>query len=200
MKTKTIKKNSGFTLVEVLFAVLILTFTVTGLMTIVANSLFSARYAKDEITANYLLQEVVDYIRNDRDTTVFLGSGSDLWNTFVEKYSNCSFDKGGCSFDVLKMLQSNSTALINSCGGGCKPLFYDDSNSEDNTKNTPFYVNDDGSGNIGKVKTNFIRKIVVTKSASNTNEMDVTVTVSWKNGSLDVSRSLSASFMNWRSQ
>src|ERR1035437_640976 len=126
MKTQMIKKNKGFTLVETMFAIYILTFTIVGLMTVVANSLFAARYAKDEITANYLLQEAVDYIRNDRDSTVFLGSGSGTttnnWNNFFGKYSSCS-DPNGCYFDILNGVL-NGGAIKKQCSGGVCPYLY----------------------------------------------------------------------------
>ena len=185
MKTQTIKKNSGFTLVETMFAVYILTFTIVGLMTVVANSLFSARYARDEITVNYLLQEVVDYVRNDRDTTVFLESGGN-WNTFLGKYDNCS-SQNGCYFDVL------GGDTPKRCNGSCPYLYYDEDASD-----TPFYVNGDGGSMDGMLKTNFKRKIIIGPNVSNPDEIDVTVIVDWKNGSKEVMRSLSTSLMNWQ--
>lgn len=179
MKTQTIKNNKGFTLVEVMSAILILTFTVVGTMTIVANSLFAARYARDEITANYLLQEVIDYIRNDRDTTVFLESGG-TWAGFSGNYNECS-NSNGCYFDV-----SASSVDINNCpSDGCPNLYYDES-----ATNNVFYNYTTG------IITKFKRKIVVGQNGAD--EIDVTVTVSWKNGSLDKTRELKTSFMNWQ--
>lgn len=184
-----IKKNKGFTLVETMFAIYILTFTIVGLMTVVANSLFAARYAKDEITVNYLLQEVIDYVRNDRDSTVFLESGG-AWDTFFGKYNDkgCS-TSAGCYFDVLA-----NPVKIRSCdsSSGCPNLYYNE-----NAIDTPFYVNGDGSSMSDMLKTNFQRKIVVTTNA-NPDEIDVTVTVTWKNGSMPITRSLSTSLMNWQ--
>jgi len=129
------KKNNsaGFTLVESLFAILILTFTITGLMTIVSNSSFSARYAKDEITVTYLLQEVIDYVRNDRDTTVFFQGKS--WDVFYAKYSNCSAGAGdsGCFFNVSDTSNTN----INKCPDDiCPFLNYDTNDLSISTKLT----------------------------------------------------------------
>jgi type II secretory pathway pseudopilin PulG len=184
--TSPIARQCGFTLVETMFAVMILTFTIVGMMTVVANSLFAARYARDEITANYLLQEVVDYIRNDRDTTVFLESGN-TWDDFFAKYSNCGDQSSGCYFDVL----SDSAINPTTCSlGGCPNLYYDP-----NAYSTPFYVSDDGI-NTGKTKTNFKRKIVVLQNG--TDEIDVTITIEWLNGNLPISRSLKTSFMKWQ--
>lgn len=194
---KNIKKNKlniqqGFTLVETMFAVMMLTFTIVGMMTVVANSLFAARYARDEITTSYLLQEVVDYIRNDRDTSVFLQNTQTIdvaWNSFVTKYSNCSDENRGCYFDVL-----NDTLVLTECSyvDGCPYLYYDP-----NADTSAFYTNDDGIGNSGKTKTTFRRKINVIQI--NGDELNVVVTISWQNGSLTKTRSLSTTLMKWQS-
>ncbi|HLP86799.1 MAG TPA: type II secretion system protein [Candidatus Paceibacterota bacterium] len=191
MKIKIIKNNKGFTLVETMFAVMILTFTIVSMMTVVANSLFAARYARDEITTSYLLQEVIDYIRNDRDTTVFLQNTQSIdtaWSTFVNKYTNCSNEDTGCYFDILS---PTVTPVECSSLDGCPYLYYDE-----NANSTPFYVSDDGMGNSGKVKTDFQRKIVITQVGD---ELKIVVTISWKNGSLTKTRSLSTSMMKWQS-
>lgn len=184
------KRNlvGGFTLVETLFAVFILTFVIVGLMTVVSSSLFSARYARDETTANYLLQEAIDYIRNDRDTTVFLSNSPSGWTDFTTKYNSC-IGGDGCYFDVLGELNSGSN--IKSCSSDtCPYLYYSDSESD-----KPFYISDDGVGNSGRTVTKFKRKIVITL---NLDELIVTGTVSWKNGSIDQSRTLTTSLTNWQ--
>jgi hypothetical protein len=40
-------------------------------MTVVSSSLYSARYAKQEIIMNFLIQEALDGIRNDREIIEF---------------------------------------------------------------------------------------------------------------------------------
>lgn len=191
MKYKNVKNNKGFTLIETMFAVLILTSAIASMMSVVANSLFTARYARDETTVNYLLQEVVDFIRNDRDTTVFLdgstGNTSTIWNNFYLKYSNCTNESTGCYFDVF------GDATPNMCSfDGCPYLYYNK-----NADTTPFYESDN-TGHPDWVQTNFRRKIVVKLNPLNPNEINVIVTINWKNGGLDVSRSLESSFMKWQ--
>jgi type II secretory pathway pseudopilin PulG len=191
-KSASSKFTTGFTLVETMFAVFILTSTIVGLMTVVSNSLFAARYARDEITVNYLLQEVIDYIRNDRDTTVFLGNG-ETWDDFFSKYSTpCSLALGGCTIDVL----NNTDPETCPYGQGCPYLYYDGY-----ADTSSFYTTDDGinmNGENAKTKTKFRRKIVVVQNATNIDEIDVTVTVDWQNGGLPMTRSLKTSFMKWQ--
>jgi hypothetical protein len=192
MKKLIIKKNRGFTIVEALFAISILTFTITGLMTIVANSLFSARFAKDEITVNYLLQEAVDYIRNDRDTSMFL-KGEDT-NKFLEDYVNCGAPNG-CYFDVPSMILDGGVSAY-FCEEECNPFYYDQNKDPDDVG--PFYISyivDTDVTNM--LKTNFRRKVIVTKEPTS-NEIKIKVTVNWVNGGLPMERSLSTSLLNWR--
>ena len=90
--------KGGFTLVEAMFAIFILTFVVVGLMTVVSSSLYSARYAKQEITMNFLIQEALDGIRNDRDSRVFLGD--EHWQDFVDKYTGACKENKGCQIEI----------------------------------------------------------------------------------------------------
>ena len=121
----------GFTLVEALTAIFILTFVIVGLMTVVSSSLFAARYARDEVTANYLLQEVIDYVRNDRDTSVFLetnpGGLDTAWSEFYAKYTDCVTN--GCTIDVM-----TGDSSIEACSSTECPYLYLNENAT-NTSN-----------------------------------------------------------------
>ncbi|MFA6515400.1 MAG: prepilin-type N-terminal cleavage/methylation domain-containing protein [Candidatus Paceibacterota bacterium] len=185
---KFISSRAGFTLVEAMFAVFILTFVITGLMTVVANSLFAARYSKDEITANYLSQEVIDYIRNDRDTTVLLQNTltpDEAWTNFWIKYSACSVSSGGCSLHITQ----NTNTISQDCNSsGCPYLYYDE-----NATSNSFYTYTSSGNKI----TKFQRKIVVSKNSVNSDEIDVVVTVSWKNGGANRTRVLETSFLRY---
>ena len=191
-----LEKENGFTLVESLTAIFILTLAIVGLMGVVSSSLFAARYGRDEITANFLLQEAVDYIRNDRDSTVFLsgsvGSTSTAWTSFYSKYLN-SQSTSGCTLDILPSLVSVASPV--SCpAADCPNLYY---------KSNPgvgesFYKTDDGSGMSGYTKTNFKRKIVVKQNVSDVDQIDVTDNIKWKNGNLDKQRSLSTTITRWQ--
>jgi len=184
----------GFTLVETMVAVFILSLTIISLMTVVANSLFTSRYSRDEITVNYLLQEAVDYIRNDRDGMIFLSDGNmdDNWKSFIEKYKNCS-NKGGCYFDVYTNLQDPSNFNPTECG---------DSGSEEITICPIFYFNLDPrfyfyNYQSEGVETSFQREIVVRPDPINTNEILVEAKVFWKNGDISKLRSLKTSLLKW---
>ena len=186
---KTHKFSSGFTLIETMVSIFILTIALSAFMSVVASSLFTARYANNEITANYLLQEAVDGIRNERDTAFqrqVLGLGSG-WFLFREIYggnnSSKCFTTNGCDFEV-----KNISRTIAACGSTCRTLIFDT-----NATNGSFY-------NYGSIGTNsvFKRKIVMSVNANNYDQIDITVTVNWSNGNKPRSRILKASLTNWQ--
>jgi prepilin-type N-terminal cleavage/methylation domain-containing protein len=189
MNKNILNKNiKGFTLVETMIAVFILSISIVSFMSVVSSSLFAAKYARDEITANYLLQEVTDYLRNDRDSSVLLGAGntSTSWAALKTKYSLCALPNV-CDFAVFP------ATLPTSCiDGVCRYLSY-----TPGATTSSFYNYDTPSGNT-ILKSKFQRKITVTPNSSNPDELDVVVTVTWKNGGLTKTRTLLTTLMKWQ--
>jgi len=185
MKINKLKNNTGFTIVEAMFAVFLLTVSVTSLMSIVASSLFSAKYSRDQITATYLAQEAVDYIRNDRDTSILQGT---TFAIFSSKYNKC-ISPNGCSFDIL-----NFSDTIKECGAGssssigCPYLYY---NQNPNDRD-PFY-----SSSNSYLKTNFKRQVIVENVDNSNQELKISVKVEWMNGGAIKSTTLNSSLLNW---
>lgn len=62
-----IKFSKGFTLVETLVAISILSLSIAGAFTAVQSGIQSSTMAKDQITAFYLAQEGMEFIKNIRD-------------------------------------------------------------------------------------------------------------------------------------
>lgn len=177
--------KSGFTIVETMVAIFILTIALTSLINLTARSLFAARYARNEITANYLAQEAADYIRNERDTIAFqkrFSSGS--WNSFLNKFglsgNQLCFSTNGCYFGVNDSL---ATSIV-SCSGECPLLKYRD------TGNSYYYYAPSGENSI-------FRRTVKMEMSSNPDEVYVTVTVSWNNGNAPKSKVLRFSLLKW---
>lgn len=198
MFNQRIKNNKGFTLVETMVAVFILSLVIISLMTVVARSLFASRYARDEIISNYLLQEAVDYIRNDRDTIIFLDNNEDskkTWQDFIDKYKNCIDEDRGCYIDVFTSLEDpNSSNNIKQCDYNnegavttCPNFFFDA--SSDN-----YFYNYEKKGS----ESNYKRKILFTVNPENPDEVIVKVTVYWINGDVTKSKSLQTSLTRWQ--
>ena len=197
MRNNKLQKNRGFTLIETMFAVIIMAFSITVFMSIVANSLFSARYIRNEIVANYLAQEAVDYIRNDRDSSIFFNSNEatqnspeDTWNTFVNKY--VSVCEKGCELGVLDESAGISPLFETCVSDTCHNFYFDPEPANGGS----FYTYDQ-SDKEGKTKTTFSRKITVTPQPSG-NEVKVQVTVYWKNGNNAKTRTLDTSLTRWQ--
>lgn len=202
MKIKKIKfnkmnNNRGFTLVETMVAVFILTVALVSLLTLTSKSLFAARYARNEMTVNYLSQEAFDFIRNKRDSVAFqesfTGGG---WSTFLSQFgypSSLCFSDEGCYFDV-----NNPSLEIEPCTGSdvsfgsieC-PAFNYDSDASGVSKS--FYTYED----VG-TKSNFKRRIKMEESIANPgDEVYITVTMEWLNGELVRTQSFNISLTNW---
>lgn len=178
-KQKLQSKVSGFTIIETLVAIFILTIAVTSFLGLVSQSIMTARYAKNEITANYLAQEAADYIRNERDSFVFLNNNTsvDDWKNNLYRFGYdinqktlCFSDKG-CYFDI----DPTSLSLVNikECSTKCEA------------------VKINGAASI------FRRKIKMVINSTNSREVYVYVTVEWLNGNSTKTKELKFSLSNW---
>jgi len=193
--------GAGFTLVETLVAIMVLALALNALFTLITSSIFYAKYANNEITATYLAQEAIDYIRNDRDTIAFQNND---WNTFLLKYgydigtqtkTNC-FSTDGCSFDATKNLGIQfSSNDIYTCGSSCNKFYYNPRIS--NTIITSYYTYESTNSTLNLNKTSFERRIQM-EATNNGNEVDVIVEVKWLNGSNPHTRTLTTSLLKWR--
>jgi prepilin-type N-terminal cleavage/methylation domain-containing protein len=163
MKLFKRQKNNGFTIIEALVAISILSISVAGMLGVTASTFAAARYANNEIAANYLLQEAVDSVRNSRDTIAFqkkddVGFG---WAGFLNRYgysgSSKCFSSQGC---YLKMENFNSQDVsggdVYSCdvSSGCLPLSYDSSGDSHY-----FYYYDTGTTKLSSFKRTVIMSV-----------------------------------------
>lgn len=195
IKQNNMYKNRAFTLIETMIAVFILAMVMNGMLMIITQNLFAARYARNSIVSNYLVQEAVDYIRNDRDTIAFQGAG---WDVFLDKYgypgTKC-FSANGCDIDVLNasnpVIDLGDLVAIPppfSFGG---PMFmYDETG---NSKY--FYSNASTTG----VKSNTRRNVKMSTNGINgTDELNIKVAVEYLNGSVVKSKVYRVSLLNWK--
>lgn len=160
------KRNTtrGFTLVEAMVAISILSLSITGPMVIAQKGIGSAIYARDQITAFYLAQEAVEYIRNIRD------SNRINQNAWLLHLSSCL--SGSCQIDARYVNFANgdgstNTSAVSGCVGVCAPLSFDTTQK--------FY----GYGSGGTWSTTpFTRTIQMTETVAG-REAVISVTVAW---------------------
>ncbi len=179
--------NKGFTILEALVAISILSISVAGMIGVTASSMSYSRYASDSITANYLLEEAIDSVRNSRDS--ILKKDSNDWGSFLSKYSSC-FNQRGCILDVEKFSPTVNLGDVALCSStGCSPFYYDNNTSG----NYVFY----NYRNVG-VLSRFTRMVKMTNLTTDHNEVKVVATVTWTNGSSQKSQSLETYLSNWQ--
>lgn len=82
MKIKDLKNQKGFTIIETLVAITILMISIAGPLTIAQKSLMAAIYAKDQVIASYLAQDLMEDIKNNRDNYI-LSNGLGSLPTWV---------------------------------------------------------------------------------------------------------------------
>lgn len=153
-------KQKGFTLVEAMVAISILSMSITGPLLIAQKGIGSAIYARDQITAFYLAQEAVEYIRNIRDTNRIAELG---WLTNLD---NCVGGKV-CRIDGTHLDPVGNTVDCSgdNLAGACKPLWLNNT--------TKLYGYDES----GATKSLFTRSISITNDADKSARIQVTI--SW---------------------
>lgn len=186
------KSNSGFTLVETLVAISIFSLAVLALMSVLSQGITNTTYAKTKITASYLAQEGIEYIRNMRDTFVLYDttSGAAGWTKFNNKLTTNSCDTAGCYFDDRNVDYTNHSQPM------ANLLLLTGCSNVPCTNGTLLYDAPTGKyGYASGTSTSIIRKIKT--AAVSANETRVTSTVTWNQGSGTYSVVFSESLFNW---
>ena len=87
----------GFTLLEVMVAIFVITVGIAGVMTILQRTMFLTSISSSRLTAAYLAQEGIEIVRNVRDTNwLEAGSTANDWDEGLNIGSNCP---AGCIVD-----------------------------------------------------------------------------------------------------
>ena len=146
--------NKGFTLIEVLLSVFIITVAVLGLYNGISYSFNSIEKAKDKFVAAYLAEEGIELVKNIRDSN-FVANKTD-WK---EGLTVCS-GSYGCRIDY------NDASLI--------------TNANSTEEKAPLWI-DNGFYNYtaSGIKTIFSRKIAI--SDVNADKIKVSIVVYYDN-------------------
>lgn len=168
----------GFTLIETLVAVLLLTSAIAGPITIASKGLSAALIARDQMVAFYLAQDAVEYVRYVRDSNKLTSSA---WLTGL---TPACTGASGCYIDP-------TAGTVTACGGTC-PLI----NKYSPSAGVAYF-----SYTLGSVTPQQFRRTVTLAAplTGETTEQVLTVTVSWRAQS-GVTRTISVreNLLDWQ--
>jgi len=164
----------GFTLIETLVAISVLTMIIIGPLSLATKSIGASLVSQNQITAFYLGQEAIEYILNIRDNNFLQRLG---WLTGLDSCLGIN----GCYVDV-----PNNT--INSCSGSCPKIKYDGTGG--------FYYNYQTGQDTIFTRVVKIKKISI---GGNEDEARIEVIISWpeKSGG-QKSFTLQEDIFNWK--
>lgn len=175
---KNTEKRKGFTLVETLVAISILSLSILAGFTAVQNGLKSSQTAKNQIIAFYMVQEAMEYIKNIRDENAldFINGGTKTWLT--------GLSAGTDPCDIGEYCRIDSPAkVVTYCGmtnTSCPNIGMDTST---------------GVWGYAYPVTNFNRAISITPVVAG-QEVVVTVRISWTQGNSTQTFQVSQSLFN----
>lgn len=175
-KNKSNNKKRGFTLVESLVAISILSMSIAATFTAVQNSLQNSSIAKDQTVAFYLAQEAVEFIKNRRDENALTSLNESptvtKWLTGISDVTadECWFGGGGtnkktCYVDVTAPTVPTDYTIQTCTGGfGTCPFLLKDSNN--------LFGHQSGTPTI-------FRREIQLRDVVTGREVEITVRMSW---------------------
>lgn len=162
--------RTGFTLLETLVAVAILLMSLLGPFAIAQQSLKSSYYARDQVTAYYLAQEGIEFVRAIRDQNYLAGAS---WLDGI----------GPVCTDVLCQVDYPNFTYEACTNGACTPLRI----------STAGGLFNHATGEPSK----FTRTVTLTPVAGNPESMIVSVTISWRSAGVSRVFTLQERLFDW---
>lgn len=159
----------GFTLLETLVAVAVLLMALLGPFSIAQQSLKSAYYARDQVTAFYLAQEGIEFVRAVRDQNYLSGAE---WLSGIDACVNTP-----CTIDYPNFVYATCP------GGVCQPL----------RVSTTGGLYNQASGDLSP----FTRQLLLTPITGHPDQMLVSVTLSWQSAGVPRVFTLQERLFNW---
>jgi len=162
------KKQTGFSLIEVIVAIYILLIGIVGVMALTINTTKAGAVSSSKLIAANLAQEGIEVVKNIRD----LNYGENGWADWHAAIASGDY-----------LVQYNSTALISPYVDNAYFLY-----------DTGLYNYDTGSTN----KYKFKRKITIENTDPSYRYLKVISTVGWIENSRDHSLVVEEELWNWR--
>lgn len=115
------KNKKGFTLLESLISIFVLTLAITGPIYISSFSLKNTISSRDNIAAQYLAEEIIEVVKNKRDGNLLNDTN---WLSGITGEASCFRNVGDNSFSNVKcvMNKSNDGYNFTACNGNCDQM------------------------------------------------------------------------------
>lgn len=178
-------RTRGFTILETIVAVLILSISITAIVVVAGGGAQKTIHIKDRLIAAYLAQEGVELVRNVRDSA-FLAFEDDptvsaRWNAFKSYVDPC-FDTGcAVSFDGGAALDGEIPVLI----------------TPDVNEQLSFDEESGMYGYGGGNETTFVRKVRLLETDGADSPVRVEVSVEYREGTETRTYTTSEVLFNW---
>lgn len=118
------RASGGFSILEALVAIAILIIALTGPMVFAQQSLRAARLARDQVTAFYLAQDAIEFVKHVRDENSLSTLFRDDWLAGLEE---CFADEGnpnsGCQVSTPEWTGGSTDSAVDACPGSDCPLY-----------------------------------------------------------------------------
>jgi len=146
--------RQGFTLIETMIALTIITFAILGPISLATYSIKVSTLAKNQVVASFLAQDAMEYIKNWRDNNYL---NTEPWLKDLDEPCTTPL---GCSVDTTLSWGDNNA--VKNCTGTCPLIKYDGAS----------YNYDTGTDTI------FTREYIIDENV-NDQEAKVAIIVSW---------------------
>lgn len=181
------KESRGFTIVETLVAITILTVSIVGPMYAIRGALVTSYTARDKLIATSLAQESIELIRHIRDNnylyTLEHPSSPKVWTENLDNLDCYSASVTNTHFCVTDSTENTVVNQIQDCNEPCGPLYISATN---------LYTQANASG--AKLTT-FYRTVQLYEPRPD--EVRMAVKVTWKTNNVEYSITVTDVIYNW---
>lgn len=175
--------SRGFTLIETMVAIAVVTITIIGPLYALQQGVVASYAARDRLVASALAQEGLEFVRGTRDSNY-------LYNLALPPSPHSWFygldgtDNSPNCTAAAKCTVDTTRNLVSLCSGACLPL---------NLSSAGLYNHAPTSST--NIATRFTRTVTIT--SINSREMQVSVTVSWVTSKIPYTMTVSSIMQNW---
>lgn len=181
--------HSGFTLLEMLFAVIIFSFALVSLIGITGKGVATTVGAKDQLTAQFLAEELLEVARNTRDQNYlirFSAAGGNPAQDWLNGLSVCEEDTP-CDIDY----PSDGQPVLEPCPSDpCGPLY--------ELPGGVFTADENSGGDRSRFSRGLVIKTTTNPTSGEIDQVDATATVYWNQKALSRSYTLSTGLTDWQ--